>query len=105
MLLFCIIGAVPLLSAAYTWPNYIMDELEHLLVDGGGFNQGGVKSAITPCTNYVQGDQLLGRETAAQWQRVAFRSSKSKFSRFHSNIQPLSKMTFRRLTSQLALEE
>jgi hypothetical protein len=62
-----------LASTTYVWPNHVMDELEHLLVDGGGFNEGGVKAAITPCTNYVQGNQLLGRETAAQWQRVAFR--------------------------------
>lgn len=73
-LVFPILSLYPVLSKAYTWPNYVMDELEHLLVDGGGFNEGGVKRAITPCTNYVQGDQLLGRETAAQWQRVAFRS-------------------------------
>jgi hypothetical protein len=59
--------------ATYTWPNHVMDELEHLLVDTGGFNDGGVKKAITPCTNYVSGSQLLGRETAAQWLRVAFR--------------------------------
>lgn len=50
-----------------------MDELEHLLVDTGGINDGGFKAAITPCSNYVSGSQLLGRETAAQWIRVAFR--------------------------------
>jgi hypothetical protein len=61
-------------SATYTWPNYVMDELEHLLVDNGGFNDGGVKSAVTPCSNYVSGSQLAGRETAAQWIRVAFRA-------------------------------
>jgi hypothetical protein len=53
--------------------KYSMDELEHLLVDTGGANDGGFKRAITPCTNYVSGSQLLGRETAAQWVRVAFR--------------------------------
>lgn len=57
---------------AYTWPNHAMDEVEHLLVDTGGFNDGGFRRAITPCTNYVSGSQLLGRETAAQWIRVAF---------------------------------
>lgn len=59
--------------ATYTWPNHVMDELEHLLVDTEGFNDGGFRNAITPCTNYVSGSQLLGRETAAQWIRVAFR--------------------------------
>ncbi|KAJ7290599.1 heme peroxidase [Mycena rebaudengoi] len=49
-----------------------MDELEHLLVDTDGFNDAGLQKAITPCTNYVSGSQLLGRETAAQWVRVAF---------------------------------
>lgn len=64
---------VPCFSDAYTWPNHAMDELEHLLVDTGGFNDGRFRTAITPCTNYVSGSQLLGRETAAQWIRVAFR--------------------------------
>lgn len=58
---------------AYVWPNHPMDELEHLLVDTAGFNNGAFRRAITPCTNYVSGSQLLGRETAAQWIRVAFR--------------------------------
>ncbi|KAJ7592204.1 heme peroxidase [Mycena floridula] len=50
-----------------------MDELEHLLVDTAGFNDGRFRSAITPCTNYISSpNQLLGRETAAQWIRVAF---------------------------------
>lgn len=53
--------------------NHVVDELEHLLVDTSGANDGGFKRAITPCTNYVSGSQLLGRETAAQWMRVAFR--------------------------------
>ena len=56
--------ALPALS--YTWPDYRMDELEHLLVDTGGPDNGGIKDAITPCTNYVMGTQILGRSTAAQ---------------------------------------
>ncbi|KAJ6592528.1 heme peroxidase [Mycena capillaripes] len=59
-------------SVAAAWPNHVMDELEHLLVDTDGFNDSGFQKAITPCTNYVSGSQLLGRETAAQWVRVAF---------------------------------
>ncbi|KAF9040231.1 heme peroxidase [Hymenopellis radicata] len=49
-----------------------MDELEHLLVDTQGFNDGTFQRAITPCSNYVSGAQNLGRETAAQWIRVSF---------------------------------
>jgi hypothetical protein len=67
------IGIAPL-SAATTAFSLVVDELEHLLVDTGGANDGGFKRAITPCTNYVSGSQLLGRETAAQWIRVAFRT-------------------------------
>ncbi|KAJ7477946.1 heme peroxidase [Mycena galericulata] len=59
-------------QVAATWPNHVVDELEHLLVDTDGFNDAGFQKAITPCTNYVSGSQLLGRETAAQWVRVAF---------------------------------
>jgi hypothetical protein len=72
VVLFAFISALTT-SATYTWPNQIMDELEHLLVDTGGFNDGGIKNAITPCTNYASGVQTLGRETSAQWLRVAFR--------------------------------
>jgi hypothetical protein len=59
--------------ATHTWPNYVMDELEHLLVDNGGFNDAGVLKAITPCTNYVSGPSTAGRITAAEWIRVTFR--------------------------------
>ncbi|KIK68410.1 hypothetical protein GYMLUDRAFT_153711 [Collybiopsis luxurians FD-317 M1] len=58
---------------AYVWPDHLYDELEHLLVDQEGFNRGAYfRRAITPCTNYVNGDQTLGRMTAAQWLRTAF---------------------------------
>ncbi|KAJ7802618.1 heme peroxidase [Mycena olivaceomarginata] len=60
------------LTLAAKWPNHVINELEHLLVDTDGFNDAGLQKAITPCTNYVSGSQLLGRETAAQWVRVAF---------------------------------
>jgi hypothetical protein len=63
------------LTLAAKWPNHVINELEHLLVDTDGFNDAGLQKAITPCTNYVSGSQLLGRETAAQWVRVAFRRS------------------------------
>ncbi|KAK7050238.1 peroxidase [Favolaschia claudopus] len=64
--------AVALSSAAISETNHIVDELEHLLVDTDGFNDARFQKAITPCSNYVSGSQLLGRETAAQWIRVAF---------------------------------
>ncbi|KAJ4486833.1 heme peroxidase [Lentinula lateritia] len=59
--------------STYVWPNHLYDELEHLLVDQEGFNNGAdFKRAITPCTYYVNGNQTLGRMTAAQWLRTAF---------------------------------
>lgn len=53
-----------------------MNELEHLYFDDTG--PGGFKSGIVPCTNYVDSttglnNNTLGRETAAQWIRTAFR--------------------------------
>ncbi|KAJ3999040.1 heme peroxidase [Lentinula boryana] len=61
------------IHSTYVWPNYLYDELEHLLVDQEGFNSGAYfKRAITPCTHYVNGNQTLGRMTAAQWLRTAF---------------------------------
>ncbi|KAF9257844.1 heme peroxidase [Marasmius fiardii PR-910] len=59
-------------NAVYTWPNPTMDELEHILVDNQGFNDARFKRAIIPCTDYIQGPQTLGRQTSAQWLRVAF---------------------------------
>ena len=58
----------------------ITDELERLLVDTGGINDGVFKSAITPCSNYLDGstgvnNKTLGRQTAAEWIRTAFRKS------------------------------
>lgn len=46
-----------------------VDELEHLLVDTGGYNDGGFKAGVTPCSLYNQGSQNLGRQSAAQWIR------------------------------------
>ena len=41
--------AISLASSAlsYKWPNCRMDELEHLLVDTGGVDDGGVKAVRT----------------------------------------------------------
>ena len=57
---------------------FIMNELEHMYFD----NQGpvGFKSGITPCSNYIDlatglNNNTLGRETAAQWIRTAFRKA------------------------------
>ncbi|KAJ3716373.1 hypothetical protein C8R42DRAFT_192005 [Lentinula raphanica] len=64
----------------YVWSDHLYDELEHLLVDQQGFNSGAnIKRAIEPCTNYVNGPQTLGRTTAAQWLRVAFREQISSY--------------------------
>ncbi|KAK0186190.1 heme peroxidase [Armillaria mellea] len=48
-----LLKALSSLVTAYQWPNYALDEPEHLLVDTDGFNDGGFKRAITPCTNYA----------------------------------------------------
>lgn len=58
--------------------SLIIDELEHLLVDNGGKNDAAFYSGITPCSTYFDGstgrfDNTLGRQTSAQWIRVAFR--------------------------------
>jgi hypothetical protein len=75
--------------AAFFYPDPQASLLEHILVDTHGAHASGFASAITPCTNvrkssfkhsllqlmslkYVSGAQTLGRETAAQWIRVAF---------------------------------
>jgi hypothetical protein len=57
---------------ALFYPNPQTSLLEHLLVDTHGSHASGFANAITPCKNYVNGAQTLGRETAAQWIRVAF---------------------------------
>jgi hypothetical protein len=54
------------------YPNPQASLLEHLLVDTHGAHASEFANAITPCKNYVNGAQTLGRETAAQWIRVAF---------------------------------
>ncbi|KAL1637107.1 hypothetical protein SLS56_000764 [Neofusicoccum ribis] len=61
-----------LAQAALHYPNALISRLEHLLVDTDGAFRAGFKDAITPCTNYVSGAQTLGRQTSAQWLRVAF---------------------------------
>lgn len=64
----------PALAASY-YPDPKTSELEHLLVDTGGIDDGGIKAAITPCGVYTMGTQTLGRMSAAQWIRVAFHDS------------------------------
>lgn len=57
---------------------FIMNELEHIYFDNTG--PAGFMSGITPCSNYIDlstglTNNALGRETAAQWIRVAFRKA------------------------------
>lgn len=59
-------------ASPYTWPNYFIDELEHIWVDSAGYNDGLLTRAVTPCSLYVQGPQTLGRQTSSQWMRVGF---------------------------------
>lgn len=70
--LFILISFVePTFCAIYS-PSPIISALEHILVDTVGAFRSGFKDAITPCTNYIQGPQTTGRESAAQWVRVIF---------------------------------
>ncbi|KZT35666.1 heme peroxidase [Sistotremastrum suecicum HHB10207 ss-3] len=57
---------------AYLYPDRLYEELEHLLVDTNGYNSGHFAVGVTPCTLYFQGPQTTGRQTSAQWMRVAF---------------------------------
>lgn len=57
---------------------HVLNELEHLYLDNPG--PGSIKSTITPCTNYVDSstglnNNSLGRQSAAQWIRTAFRKA------------------------------
>lgn len=64
-----------LLSSSHSalhYPTALLSRLEHLLVDTDGAFRSGFKDAITPCSNYVSGSQLFGRQTSSQWLRVAF---------------------------------
>ncbi|KAH8812564.1 heme peroxidase [Xylogone sp. PMI_703] len=58
--------------SAFWYPNPLYSSLETILVQTHGAFASGFVNAITPCSNYVSGSQTLGRETAAQWLRVAF---------------------------------
>ena len=55
--------------------SLIIKELEHLYLDAAS---SGLINGITPCTNYIDSatgltSNSLGRETAAEWIRTAFR--------------------------------
>ena len=59
-------------------PDIILNELEHLYLDNPG--PGSIKSRIAPCTNYFDSttglnNNTLGRQSAAQWIRTAFRKT------------------------------
>lgn len=59
-------------TTTFFYPNAQASLIEHILVDTHGAHSSGFADAITPCSNYVSGSQILGRETAAQWLRVSF---------------------------------
>ena len=63
---------LPSSHSAFHYPTALLSRLEHLLVDTDGAFRSGFKDAITPCSNYVSGSQLFGRQTSSQWLRVAF---------------------------------
>jgi hypothetical protein len=58
--------------ATFFYPSIQASLLENILVDTHGAHSSGFADAITPCSNYVSGNQQFGRETAAQWLRVSF---------------------------------
>lgn len=62
----------PTAQAVLFYPTVQASLLEHILVDTHGAHSSGFADSITPCSNYVSGSQNFGRETAAQWLRVAF---------------------------------
>jgi hypothetical protein len=66
------IGYISKIQGAFYYPSSQSSLLEHILVDTHGAHRSGFADAITPCSNYVSGNQQFGRETAAQWIRVAF---------------------------------
>ncbi|KAH6709093.1 heme peroxidase [Leptodontidium sp. MPI-SDFR-AT-0119] len=52
-----------------------IDELEHFLVDNGGYNSVPFASAVSPCAKYsgfAAGGSNQGEQTSAQWVRFAF---------------------------------
>jgi hypothetical protein len=67
-----LLGFLPSIYAAFLYPDPTSSLLEHILVDTHGAYASGFAFAITPCSYYVSGAQTFGRETAAQWLRVAF---------------------------------
>lgn len=59
----------------------MIKEIEHLYFDAA---PAGILSAVTPCSNYYDpstgaSNNTLGRNTAAEWVRTAFRKSPSCF--------------------------
>ena len=64
----------------------IIREIEHLYFDA---DPAGILSAVTPCSNYYDpstggSDSSLGRNTAAEWIRTAFRKSSCSHQSCHS---------------------
>ena len=64
----------------------IIREIEHLYFDA---NPAGILSAVTPCSNYYDpstggSDSSLGRNTAAEWIRTAFRKLSCSHQSCHS---------------------
>ncbi|KAI9640458.1 hypothetical protein NHQ30_011204 [Ciborinia camelliae] len=72
MIFLLLLGVFTATDAAFFYPDAQISQLEHILVDTHGAHASGFADAITPCSNYVSGGPTFGRETAAQWLRVAF---------------------------------
>jgi hypothetical protein len=63
---------LPFALGDFYYPNPTHHTLSNHLISSIGQFSSGFILAITPCSNYVSGSQLLGRQTSAQWIRVAF---------------------------------
>lgn len=69
------IAASITLSAAYVWPNPMLDELESLHYDQRGYKNYGSSIAlgVDPCSKFLFG-RTPGRSNAADWIRTVSRS-------------------------------
>ena len=85
IILSCLVAPSPV--SAQLLPDskaLVLNELEHIYLDNSGPNS--IVSTIIPCSNYVDSatgglvNNTLGRQTAAQWIRTAFRKAKFLYS-------------------------
>ena len=64
------LSTLPFLARAYTWPDYIYDALEELLVPSSGLGSGGFYTGVSPCSFAPANQAQTGRQAAAEWVRT-----------------------------------